>query len=123
MLMTNHDDVNILGAVVGRSIGYERVVLQIVRSELLEVCEELGFDDVITPHATVARSIVRSIENHSKVWSQLDIAEGLHFASYKLNSHFSNKRLDAVDLPVCGRTRMWLLLLLRIRCFKKEIGL
>lgn len=103
LLMTNHDDVNILGAVVGRSIGYERVILQIVRSELMEVCEELGFDDVITPHATVARSIVRSLEHRSKVWSQLDIAEGLHFASYRLDSRFSDQRLDAVELPTCAR--------------------
>ena len=99
MLMTNHDDVNILGAVVGRSIGYERVVLQIVRSELLEVCEELGFDDVVTPHATVARSIVRSIESHSKVWAQLADAEGLHFGSYRLSGQLDGQTLDAVDLP------------------------
>ena len=62
LLMTNQDDVNILGAVVGRSIGFPRIVVQIVREQLLSVCEELGLDDVVTPHGTVARSIVQSLE-------------------------------------------------------------
>lgn len=99
MLVTNHDDVNILGAVVGRAIGYERIVLQIVRSELLEVCEELGFEEVVTPHATVAKSISRSIKSHSRVWSQIEIAEGLEFGSYALGDEYDGKTLGDIDLP------------------------
>ena len=39
--LTNEDDVNILAAVVGRAIGFGRVIPQIVRPELLTVVEEL----------------------------------------------------------------------------------
>ncbi len=103
MLMTNHDDVNILGAVVGRSIGYERIVIQIVRAELLDVCEELGFDEVVTPHATVAGSIVLSLEHDERVWSQLGIAKGLHFASYAVPEALRGKTLADLDLPEGAR--------------------
>lgn len=103
VLLTNHDDVNILAAVVGRSIGYERVVLQIVRSELLEVCEELGFDEVVTPHATVAQSISSSINSHSRVWSQMDSPEGLEFASYVIKEDREGQTLDSLDLPEGAR--------------------
>ncbi len=99
ILVTNHDDVNILSAVVGRSIGFERIVLQIVRSELLDVCDELGFDDVVTPHATVAKSISRSIKHHSRVWSQIEIAEGLEFGSYLLDDAYDGQTLGQLDLP------------------------
>lgn len=47
VLLTNSDDVNILAAAVGKSIGFERVLPQIVRGELISVCEELGLEDLI----------------------------------------------------------------------------
>ncbi|MBV0911194.1 potassium channel family protein [Anianabacter salinae] len=103
MLMTNHDDVNILGAVVGRSIGYERIVLQIVRAQFLAVCDELGFDDVVTPHVTVAGSIVHSLEHDERVWSQLGVAEGLHFTTYSVPKSLEDSTLADVELPQGAR--------------------
>ncbi len=103
MLMTNHDDVNILAAVVGRSIGFERVMLQIVQAQLLDVCEELGFDDVVTPHTTVASSIVHSLENRERVWSQLGIVEGVHFTTYPVPERMIGQTLAELDLPKSAR--------------------
>ncbi len=103
ILLTNHDDVNILAAVVGRSIGYERVILQIGRSELMDVCEELGFDEIVTPHATVARSISRSIKSHSRVWAQIESAEGLEFGSYIVPEECDGETLGGIDLPKGAR--------------------
>ncbi len=99
MLMTNHDDVNILGAVVGRSIGYDRIVLQIVRGELLEVCVELGLDDVVTPHATVAKSIIKSIESHSRVWDNRDPEEDMQILSYDVDADHDGQTLGGLELP------------------------
>ncbi|MFD0857886.1 potassium channel family protein [Roseovarius aquimarinus] len=103
MVMTNHDDVNILAAVVGRSIGFERVVLQIVQAQLLNVCEELGFDDVVTPHTTVASSIVRSLESSGRVWSQLGIIEDVHFGMYKVPTDLEGRTMGDLDLPPGAR--------------------
>ncbi|MEM1373344.1 MAG: NAD-binding protein [Pseudomonadota bacterium] len=99
LLMTNHDDVNILAAVVGRSIGYERVTLQIVRPELLSICDELGLEDIVTPHVTVAQSIIRSLEDDPDIWTQLDAIDDLHFARYCISGDLSGQTLGAVDLP------------------------
>lgn len=103
MLMTSHDDVNILAAVVGRSIGFERIVLQIVQSQLLEVCEELGFEDVVTPHATVASSIVHSLETQDRIWLQLDAVAGIHFTTCTVPERLAGKTLGALDLPKGAR--------------------
>ena len=99
MMMTNQDDVNILGSVVGRSIGFERVILQIVRSELLDVCEELGFDEVVTPHITVARSIVSSIEGDYDIEPDNGATEDLHFATYPVPEGLQGETFGGLQLP------------------------
>jgi trk system potassium uptake protein TrkA len=76
MMLTNQEEVNILGAAVGRSIGFERVVVQIIRTQLLPICDELGLDDVVTPHETVARSIVGALENGGSVREDTEAEQG-----------------------------------------------
>jgi trk system potassium uptake protein TrkA len=103
MPMTNHDDVNILSAVVGRSIGFERIVLQIVRAQLLDICEELGLEDVVTPHVTVAGSIVQSLENDERVWSELSAVEGVQFTTYAVPDELVGRNLSELELPEVAR--------------------
>lgn len=67
MMLTNQEEANILGAAVGRSVGFERVVVEIIRTELLPICDELGLDEVVTPHETVARSVVAALEEGGSV--------------------------------------------------------
>lgn len=78
MMLTNQDEANILGAAVGRSIGVERVVVQIIRPELQPICEELGLEEVVMPHETVARSIVSSLEtgDNSRERTEADVESG-----------------------------------------------
>jgi trk system potassium uptake protein TrkA len=62
LMTTNQDQANILGAAVGRSIGFDRVVIQIIRRELRPICAELGFEDVVMPHETAARSTLGKLD-------------------------------------------------------------
>ncbi|GGB17785.1 potassium channel family protein [Allosediminivita pacifica] len=97
--LTNQDDVNILAAAVGRSVGFERVVPQIVRPELLAVCEELGLKDLITPHATVARSLVDVIEDHNDATLDLRLHKGLQVMGYQIGKQRAGKRVCDLDMP------------------------
>ncbi len=99
ILLTNVDDVNILAALVGRSVGYPRVVPQIVRRELLAVCEELGLENLITPHATVARSIVRTLESRHDAALDLRARRGFEVLGYRVGAAHAGQRIDALDLP------------------------
>lgn len=99
VLLTNEDDVNILAAMVGRSIGFERVVPQIVRPELLAVCEELGLENLITPHATVARSIVRVLESHDDATLSLRLHKGAHLAQFTVPARLDGCTIAELDLP------------------------
>jgi|SRR6056297_9138 len=99
ILLTNSDDVNILAATVGRSIGFERVLPQIVRGELISVCEELGLEDVIAPHHRVARSIVRLLEDNDDASMELRFHKGLQLVGYQVPDRLSGNRVGGLDLP------------------------
>lgn len=99
VLLTNEDEVNIVAAAVGRSVGFERVVPQIVRSELLAVCEELGLKDLITPHDTVARSIMGALERKDDASLDLRVHEGFHVLGYEIGERLAGQAVGALTLP------------------------
>lgn len=45
----------ILASLVGRSLGFKRVVTKIEDIEFEHICKELGLEDVIVPSRTVGR--------------------------------------------------------------------
>jgi len=53
--LTDNDQNNILAALVGRSLGYTRVVTRIQDPSYEHICIELGLTDVIVPNYTIAR--------------------------------------------------------------------
>jgi trk system potassium uptake protein TrkA len=55
LCLSNDDQDNILAALVGRSLGFTRVVPKITDPEYQHICAELGLEDTIVPDATVAR--------------------------------------------------------------------
>jgi trk system potassium uptake protein TrkA len=50
--LTNEDQINIIASLVGRSLGFQRVVTKIDDSELEHICIELGLHDTIIPSRT-----------------------------------------------------------------------
>ena len=97
--LTNKDDVNILAAAVARQVGFDRVVPQIVRPELIAVCEELGLTDLVTPHATVARSLVQVIEDRNDAVMDLRLHKALQVLGYQIGDSRAGKRVGELDLP------------------------
>jgi len=103
LALTNEDNVNILAAVVARSIGYERVVPQIVRPELLSVVEQLELDDRIAPHESVARAIVAGLTQHSEVETDQTLHHALRIVTHKVPDTLADKRIGDLDLPEGAR--------------------
>lgn len=60
--LTNNDQTNIIAGLVGRSLGYPRVITRIENSEFEHVCLELGLVDTIVPEVTVARHLADMME-------------------------------------------------------------
>jgi trk system potassium uptake protein TrkA len=57
LCLTNHDQDNILASLVGRSLGFRRIVTKIEDPEFEHICAELGLADTIIPDLNTARTL------------------------------------------------------------------
>ncbi len=56
--LADNDQANIIASLLGRSLGFSRVVTSIEDLDLQTLCEELGLEDMIIPSQTISRHIV-----------------------------------------------------------------
>lgn len=98
--VTNASEINILAALIARSIGYGRVIPQITSNALLRVCGELGLDDVINPHARVAEDIVEALASGGEAAQEPLLQEGLVLTRVSVPKRLAGQ---ALNLPGEGR--------------------
>lgn len=53
--LSGNDQYNIIASLIGRSLGYQRVITRIEDPSYEHICIELGLEDVIVPDSTMAR--------------------------------------------------------------------
>lgn len=56
--LSGNDQYNIIASLVGRSLGYKRVITRIEDPSYEHICIELGLEDIIVPDYTIARFLV-----------------------------------------------------------------
>jgi len=64
--LTDSDQANLIASLVGRSLGFKRVVTSIRNAQFEGICHELGLKDTIIPSRTISRyleDMVGGIEN------------------------------------------------------------
>jgi len=64
--LTDSDQINIITSLLGRSMGFKRVVTSIEDTDLENLCRELGLEDTIIPVWTLSRhldNMVRGLDN------------------------------------------------------------
>jgi len=64
--LTDNDKDNVIASLVGRSLGFKRVVTSIGDEEFSGICRELGLEDTIIPSRTISRylqDLVKGIKN------------------------------------------------------------
>ncbi len=62
--LTSNDQYNIITSLVGRSLGYKRVVTRIEDPSYEHICLELGLKDLIVPDYTIARYLADMCAGH-----------------------------------------------------------
>jgi trk system potassium uptake protein TrkA len=60
--LTGNDQANIIASLIGRSLGFERVVAKIEDPEFEHICLELGLDGTIIPGRTIGRYLADMLE-------------------------------------------------------------
>jgi trk system potassium uptake protein TrkA len=59
--LTENDQYNIIAALVGRSLGYGHVVIQIHNVDYLTICRELRLEHTVTPSKTISRYLADTV--------------------------------------------------------------
>ena len=62
--LTSNDQTNIIASLVGRSLGFKRVVTKIEDPEFEHICIELGLEDTIVPDRTIGRFLADMFGGH-----------------------------------------------------------
>lgn len=99
--VSDRDEANILAALVGRSLGFGRVVPKVEDSDLENICTELGLDDVIVPDREVGRKLVDLVEGRDSPELTTVVRSGLRFFGFKVPEGVRDG--EALELPQGAR--------------------
>lgn len=80
--LSNSDEVNILAALVGRALGFERVVAKIEDPSLQPICTQLELHDTIVPDREVAQGLCDMVAGVEHADLSASVREGLRFFAF-----------------------------------------
>jgi trk system potassium uptake protein TrkA len=96
--LTGNDQANILASLVGRSLGFERVVTQIVDAEFEHICIELGLEDTIIPARTIGLHLADMFEGRDPLELSTMIRDDARAFSFVAEKDHIG-RISDLDLP------------------------
>lgn len=96
--LTTNDQTNIIASLVGRSLGYSRVITRIENAEFEHVCLELGLVDTIVPEVTVARHLADMMEGRNPLEMSAALGTDARLVSFVLGGDHEG-RIGDIDMP------------------------
>jgi trk system potassium uptake protein TrkA len=96
--LTTNDQTNIIASLVGRSLGFARVITRIENEEFEHVCLELGLVDTIVPEVTVARHLADMMEGRNPLELSAALGADARLVSFVLGEEHEG-RIEDVDMP------------------------
>lgn len=100
--LTDNDQNNILAALVGRSLGFARVIPEIHNREYETICNELGLSETIIPDYTIARTLADSVEGRDLMELSTMIRGSVRFYSFPVKEDEAGP-ITRLDLPAQTR--------------------
>ncbi len=100
--LTEHDQINIISNLVGRSLGFKRVVASISDVEFEPVCQELGLNDTIVPARTISRYLADMAAGIDVLELRTAIKDEARLFSFTATDDDAGD-LKSLDLPTTAR--------------------
>jgi trk system potassium uptake protein TrkA len=97
--LTDNDQTNILASLVGRSLGFKRIVTKIDDPEFEHVCIELGLEDTIIPARTTGRHLADIFEGQDPLELSTIIRDEARVFSFVVKEEATAKIVSDLDLP------------------------
>ena len=96
--LTDNDKYNIIAALVGRSLGYGYVVVQIHDVDYLHICHELDLEHTVTPSKTISRYLADTVTGVDILELSSLIKYEARFITVKISADNEGK-VSSFDLP------------------------
>lgn len=96
--LTSDDRVNMIASLVGRSLGFSRVVPSIQDPQLESICTELGLDDTIIPARAISRQLVDMTRGLDAVELSTVLRGGARFFTFTIGPDDPHT-VEKLDLP------------------------
>lgn len=99
--LTNNDQTNIIASLVGRTLGFKRIVTKIDDPEFEHVCIELGLEHTIIPARTIGHYLGDMVEGQDPLQLSTIIRDEARIYSFVLKEEI--KLLSELNLPKASR--------------------
>lgn len=96
--LTSSDQVNIITALLGRSMGFKRVVPSIEDIGLQQLCRELGLDDTIIPVRTMSQYLENMVRGLDSVELSTVLKGDARLFTFEADKEIADTEAD-LDLP------------------------
>ncbi|ABA58112.1 potassium channel family protein [Nitrosococcus oceani] len=100
--LMDNDQANILASLMGRSLGFRRVVTKIEEPELEHLCIELGLDDTIIPDRTIGRYLADMFDGRDPLELSTMIRDVARVFSFAVGEKDEGS-IETLDLPERSR--------------------
>ena len=100
--VTDSDQTNIIASLVGRSLGFERVVTKIDDPEFEHICLELGLENTIIPSRTIGRHLSDMCEGRDPLELSTMIREEARVLSFVVHES-QQGAVSSLHLPAHSR--------------------
>lgn len=97
--LTDNDQNNIIAGLVGRSLGFKRVVVNIHDREFESICLELGLEDTIIPSRTIGRYLADMASGVDTLELSTVIKDDVRLYAVSIDEDHAGKNLDELELP------------------------
>lgn len=96
--LTGNDQSNIIASLVGRSLGFRRVVTRVEDPEFEHICIELGLEDTIVPARTIGRYLADMFAGHDMLELSAMLKDEARVFAFVV-TEVEAGRIESLDLP------------------------
>lgn len=100
--MTSNDQTNIIASLVGRSLGFRKVITKIDNIEFEHICSELGLENIIIPTRTISLFLVDMVAGRDIIELSTMIKGNARFFSF-FASREDEGDVSGLNLPENAR--------------------
>jgi len=97
--LTDNDQNNIIAGLVGRTLGFKRVVVNIHDPDFENICLELGLEDTIIPSRTISRYLADMVSGVDILELSTIIKGEARFFHFKVDRNHAGPSMGSLELP------------------------